>query len=420
MSGSLKSRSGIAESGKAVAATEGQLAPNLPPVPQPDFIVQIRKLLDLPPCMNDGVNKMIVQSLTASFQAEFPGAYVDWACAGGPDPANESAAFGVWLSPPTPFDTTAAQDLLGNSSIGRAQNETIAFYINTTLFEAAAATNFPSDPDSHTHLHKPLHLQYNSPNTIVTIVNGVDTEPVPDASFTLKITERFSGGPELGVPPQPSLDVDSSWVYDLEAFLVAIGWVVGGPWTVPLTIAGWMQAYKVNTASPPSVQGVGSAVARAVMPPSIAIPGGLKILIEYVLREQHNNGVAVDSTGMYTGGLLQPPVPRTPSVSLSGEETITVPIAGDDVQDTITASTQDMRGNLTFAWTMNGGPVQSTDPSITLSFSPGSGPFGTQDIAVKVTDEDGLSAVGTTQVFVEQKQRSPSTGDPNSPKLHPA
>ena len=106
------------------------------PPPPPDLIVQIRDSGDPgPPCLTDMLRAVVQESIQSSFATLFSGVYVDNACVGGPEPANEAAAFGVWLT--TPSNLSAAHQLL-DMSIGRAPNETIALYISATLFDAVA------------------------------------------------------------------------------------------------------------------------------------------------------------------------------------------------------------------------------------------------------------------------------------------
>jgi hypothetical protein len=408
----------VDESGGRLATTPVQVAPDQPVGSGPDLVVQMR-VSDSNPCL-EGLRGAIAALIAGTFTTEFPNAFVDNGCAGGPDPANEAAAFGVWLTEPA--DKAAAHTALEGMSIGRAQRESIAFYINTTFFEAAAVNNFPKDPSGSIHLHKPLHLEYRSPDTIITRVSGVDSDPIPDADFTETITEQFTGGPchaPQWYTATPSLDVDNAWLYDVEAALLTLGCLITS-WAAPLAIAGWYQAGEVAGAGPQTTTGVGSAVASAVMPLSIAIPGGNKLPIEYVAREEHNGGVEVDGSGMYVGGFIEPAVPREPFVSLSGMTSVGLHVGGGDVDDTITTHTWDMRGNLTFAWTLNGHPFPSTEPSITLSFNPSVGPFGTQNVGVKVTDEDGLVAEGNMQVVAEQEQRQGVNQGSSDNPIHPA
>jgi hypothetical protein len=355
----------------------------------------------------------------------FPGVYVDSACAGSPNPENEAAAFGVWLqTPDNPSDAfKQARRAQLDADISRATSETIAFYINTTLFNAVGQQAVPKTVNGSTHLQTP-RLEFQTPDTIVTIIDGVDEDPTPDVSFTLTIDEKFLGGPRLSPPwylTTSSLDKDSTWV-DLLAFVLTIP-LAFTPLFAPISAAAWIQAGEVADAGPPSsLQGIGSGVASQLMPPNIPIPGGLKIPIEYSLRENHNVqngvGVEVDGDGMYVGGFLLPPVPREPSVALTGATAVTLHIGGGDVDDTVRAFTTDLRGNLTFAWTVNGRPFHSQDSSITLSFNPSVGPFGVQHVAVTVTDADGLTASATMQVTAS-KQQSHGVGGSGIPQ-HPA
>jgi hypothetical protein len=93
-------------------------------------------------------------------------------------------------------------------------------------------------------------------------------------------------------------------------------------------------------------------------------------------------------------------------------------MGGGDVEDTITAHTWDMRGNLTFAWTLNAHPYASDGASISLSFDPSVGPFGAQNVGVTVTDEDHLVAQASLQVKASLQQQ-PGGPDGKTSKQNP-
>jgi hypothetical protein len=410
--------------GEVLGATDPTVAPDEPLATAPDFIVQIRDNVNASPCLTDELRAVIQTALGTSFAAVFPRAYVDNACIGGPDPGQEAAAFGVWLTTPdNPSDVfKQARRAALDTDIGRVASESIAFFISTTLFEAAAAQSFPPDPPGGSiHLHPPLKLVFRSPDTIVTSLTGVDEDPTPDVSFIVTITETFLAGPRPSTPwftSTPNLDTDATWVAVL-AWVLTIP-LAFSPWFLPLAFAGWYQVYEVESASSPSAQGVGSAVASLLMPLAIAIPGGKKIPIAYSLRESHHGGVIVEEGGMYVGGNLLQAVPREPSVTLSGASKVSVHIGGGDFYDKIEARPIDLRGTLRYDWTLNGQPYAATDPSITLSFNPSIGPFGTQTVAVTVTDEDGLTVSATMQVTASlQESHQVGRGDSRNP-IQPA
>jgi hypothetical protein len=388
------------------------VVPDDPPPGDPDFVVQIRDISGDSPCLDDGVRATVLDAITTSFGATFGAVDVDSVCAGGPDPANESAAFGVWLqSPQRPSDTLrqARRDVLAAKDIGRAANETIAFFLAPTLFAAAAAAEFPADPDSSTHLHRPMRLELRAPDTIITRIDGTDTDAFPDADFTVTIVDRFNGGPRDGPPAwfeeTQSTDVDTldTIVADIEAVLTTLA-AFSHPWAVPLAAGAWYQAIEVNTAGSKPAHGVGLQLAAAAMPLTIAIPGGLKIPIQYVLREGHHDGVQVDASGMYVGGFMLAPVPRQPAVTLGGDRTVVIRPIDGVVDDVIEAFTTDMRRALRFAWTVNGRPFQADGPSLTLTFGKSTGPFTPQAVAVTVTDADGLTAQAAMIVTASLQQ----------------
>lgn len=388
------------------------VVPEDPPPGDPDFVVQIRDIRSDTPCLDDETRGTVLDAIKTSFDATFGDVYVDSICAGGPDPHNEAAAFGVWLvSPEQPSEAfrQARRDVLAVKDIGRAANETIAFYLGETLFTAAAVARFPADPDSSTHLHRPMRLELRAPDTIVTRIDGTNTDATPDVDFTLTIVDRFSGGPRdapsAWFAETQSTDVDTfdSIVADLEAVLSTIV-AFSHPWAVPLAAGAWYQAVEVNTAGSKPEQGVGVGVAAAAMPLTIAVPDGLKIPVQYSLRQGHHDGVQVDASGMYVGGFLLPPVPRQPSVTLLGDSKVVIRPIDGEVDDVIQALTTDLRGTLRFAWTVNGRPFHTDGPSLTLTFGKSTGPFTPQSVAVTVTDADGLTAQAAIVVTASLQQ----------------
>jgi hypothetical protein len=196
--------------------------------------------------------------------------------------------------------------------------------------------------------------------------------------------DRLGGGPRDAPPAwfveTQSTDVDTfdAIVADLEAVLSTIASFTE-PMVGPLAIGAWYQAHKVDTAISQPTQGVGVALAAAAMPLSIAIPGGSKIPVQYSLRPDHHDGVQVDATGMYVGGLLLAPVPPT--------------AGGHGGRRHEGAHPADRR------------PGRHDDgPSLTLTFGKSTGPFTPQSVAVTVTDADGLTAHASTVVTASLQQ----------------
>jgi hypothetical protein len=140
------------------------------------------------------------------------------------------------------------------------------------------------------------------------------------------------------------------------------------------------------------------------MPLTIAVPGGLKIPVQYSLRPDHNDGVEVDASGMYAGGFLLAPVPRQPAVTLLGQTNVVIRPIDGEVDDVIEAITTDMRGALHFSWSLNGRPHDTVGPTLTLTFGRSTGPFTPQTVAITVTDADGLTAQAAIVVTASLQQ----------------
>lgn len=414
---------------RELTAAEQNLANCLKRALVPDFLVQAQDPRpNVSPCLTPELRATIQDIITAQFQALFPGAYVDNDCVG--DSPNQVAAFGVWITPASPLTDSVKQQYHAElaTNIGRTTQESIAFYLNATLFEAVlplVETTVKQALPRSIQLTAPMALSFQAPDTMVTTIRGVDTEATPDVSFTLTITEKFLGGPGIPNWDATTSHLDKDELGVILADVVSAALAVGGAFlslgtlgvTIPLYALATFQAWEVLSAFAPAPQSVGGAIAQLIMPPSIPIPGGLKIPIVYSLRTSHNAGVEIDDTGMYVGGILLQPVPRTPAVTLAGATTVNLHTGGLAQSDTISiTSAVDFRGALAYAWTVNG-KAKAGGTSLRLSFNPSTGPFGTQTVTVKVTDEDGLSASASLEITVSLTQ-PPSRGSDNP--MHPA
>ena len=192
--------------------------------------------------------------------------------------------------------------------IGRQFGETIAFAFSPEfLYRQAHAQvgryNGDGDPDPGGPVHvQDAWVELSPPDTVVTKASGYDERPIPDADFTLTLTEPLTrgGDGQFNVQTKRSIDVDTTW-QDILGLALSFS---GPPWSD----LGLAQSWLLHTASAPDKTGVGAGVVAAFLSPSFPIPGGKKLQIFYTRAE-------VSADGMRVGGVIAGEAPRTPSVS---------------------------------------------------------------------------------------------------------
>ena len=222
------------------------------------------------------------------------------------------------------------------------------------------------------------------PDTVITKASGYDERPVPDAGFTLTLTEPLTrgGDGQFNVQTKRSIDVDTTW-QDILDFALSFS---GPPWSD----LGLAQSWLLHTASAPDKTGVGAGVVAAFLSPSFPVPGGKKLQIFYTRAE-------VTPDGMHVGGVIAGEVARIPAVAASilggaaaeieFSRTQTVAARGFGLTEV-----RDMRPPLSMRWVADGQPA-SDQPTVTVQFSaPAPGTATVETVSVTVTDADGLSA----------------------------
>jgi hypothetical protein len=363
------------------------------PVPSICVQVQAPSFVDppQPPCLDDATRAQVLDAIKSLIGGRWPGAFVTSECVAD-QAAGDAAAFGVWPAGPQNPTPDQRDELLGylRGPIGRQFGETIAFAFSPEfLYRQAHAQVGVYTGDGDPDPNGPVHIQdawveLSAPDTVITKASGYDERPVPDADFTLTLTEPLTrgGDGQFNVPTKRSIDVDTTW-QDILDFALSFS---GPPWSD----LGLAQSWLLHTASAPDKTGVGAGVVAAFLGPSVPIPGGKKLQIFYTRAEATPDGMRV-------GGVITGESARSPTVSASVlgggpaeiefSRTQTVAVRSFGLTDL-----QDMRPPLSVHWAVDGWPA-SDQPTATVEFSaPAPGTATVETVSVTVTDADGLTA----------------------------
>ena len=282
--------------------------PEAPPaMSAPDIAMQFVPCLEsipVPPGLD--LKSQVIDAIIASSP---PGSDVRYLCADG------SGRIGIWTQGAGTTDVEAARDaVLQVTNI--LENGIFAIWINASFVRSGAAAAFANQPkrlneDGSPNDGGPIHLtgmnlDFVAPNQILTTVNGYDSTPWPDVSFTFTNTDTMSvSGGQLQVNSTTNLDVDQSWIDVLLGISAILATFVNPAFYV--AALGFFGEGAIIVASDPGNLSLGdtpgSAAAQNV-PAEIMIPEGQKLVFVY-------NGVAVDVGGMTAFGDVMV-VPRTP------------------------------------------------------------------------------------------------------------
>lgn len=150
--------------------------------------------------------------------SRYPHAFLTSLCV--PDQAaGDARAFGLWPTGPQSPTPDQLDELLGylREPIGRQFGETIAFAFSADFLTRQARTQIGRyDGQGNADPNGPVHVtdawvELQAPDTVITKATGYDERPVPDADFTVTLTEplTLSLG-QFAVETKLSLDVDSA------------------------------------------------------------------------------------------------------------------------------------------------------------------------------------------------------------------
>ena len=375
--------------------------PPPPPISTPDLAIQL--LI----CLDPDVNDRLISAVRGAIDAN---ADVRSACING------TQRVGVWLRPVVNNrDNDARQAGLAQLNI-LAPNETMAFFINSSLIRrqafdawnaAAKRLNGSGDPDPNGPVHlTSFSVSFESPNRIVTRIDGFDERPWPDVDFRLTTTDTLvATGDGLICERQRDLDVDTGWL----TFLTVLFTLT----LPPLGIVFLVQRIIVGSKDAPDTDsGVGDNV-LAMIPKEILIPGGQKVVALYQRLE-------VSGGGVFAGGVVDI-LPRRPEVSIHGPHQISVSEGSQSVSRTYTLRTVDLRppfedaGVVKFLakvvgtggtggplgirprieWSGSGTPLRPKAESTVFQFDVDglqAGDIAPHRVSVTVVDSDGLTA----------------------------
>ncbi len=376
----------------------GHHPPAPPAISTPDIGLQFS------PCLPDTLRDTLISSLKAAFAPLAPNADLHFICQDGKE------LIGIWFFPPQDStDTQARERSLPGLDLLQDQ-ETIGFFFNAALIQGSAqdgwnnspkrlnASNASPDPNGSIHLTG-FSVSFESPDRIVTRIDGFDDRPWPNVDFHLTLTDTLSvsAGWLLSTTAPPNLVTDASW-FDFVSALFLAGSLFYSLLFIPAYLLIEHDALGILTggqATPGSTGGgIGLATAQFINSfREISVPGGFKIDTDY-------DRVNVAPGGIFTGGtwvLMQ----RNPTVTIRSLDLAAVNSGDDSATFTFTFDTTDMRGlptQLTINWSTADADVMILDPAapttqIQFSIS-GAKPRQvlSRNVSVDVRDLDNLKA----------------------------
>lgn len=399
---------------------DNDLPPSPPPVSTPDLALQVS--FCLPPELNDGI-------VSAVRQAIDPNADVRTACING------TQRIGIWLRPfVTDQDNQARNRGLERLNI-ISTDETLAFFLNSTLIRRQALDGWNAAPkrlngDGDPDPNGPVHLTgfsvgFESPNRVVTRVDGFDERPWPDVDFRLTTTDTLSLSgeevPQVLCNSQRNLDVDTSWLNFLTGlFLIVLP---------PLGVVFLVERIIIASKDAPDINAGAGCGAAAMIPQEILIPDGLKVVAFYSRLE-------VSISGIFAGGSFET-ISRSPEVTIFGASQISVKEGTASLTRSYSLRTEDLRPpfhevfspNLAaritgpvalrprIAWSGEGVALNPSGETTGFRFNLAGAQAGqviTRRVAVLVVDVDGLS--GSAELIV-RIHVTPADADDDFPPI---
>jgi hypothetical protein len=352
-----------------------------PPVSAPDLAIQF------PFCLKtlEGLGVKESDIVAALRQALGSRADVRTAC------VNETTQpIGIWLRPfVNEVDNQARDRGLRRLNIIR-RNENMALFINASMIRRQALEVWDAQPkrlngdglpDKNGSVHlTSFSLSFESPNRIVTRIDGFDERPWPDASFRLTVTDTLSADGELvHCDTETDLDVDTGWISFLAGFFGLVLPVVGVIFITQLII--------ISTIDDPEAQTSVGGSAAALLPREILIPSGRKLLFSYTR-------IQVSEGGIFAGGIVNP-ILRTPEVSINGITRLSATVGTPSLIASYTVNTEDLRAPLRFDWSGEAVIFASHEKTARFQFNLTGTRVGDvlkRRVAVRVTDADNLTA----------------------------
>ncbi len=377
--------------------------PPPPPVSVPDVAIQL--LI----CLSEDKRSRLLAAIRDTFG---PNADIRTTCSR----ANER--IGIWFEPLSPRADSESRD----RGLERLQLlrpvELFAIAINSGSIRSAALnfwnTQVPKEfnADLQADSDGPIHLtgfsvSFESPNRVITRIDGFDERPWPDVDFSFVITDRLSIlGDQIHCDSSSDLQADTGFLNFLTGILAGITTVVfglaGALGFLPAlpTLFFLTEAIVAGTYEPSGGLGGNFAIgcsAALLFPRKILVSGGRKFIFFY-------SRVEVNPGGIYAGGYFSERL-RDPSVSIAGPTRVEALPRARSVARRYPIVTEEMVPPLQVNWSAEGRVVSPTAQSSTIVFDI---PTGAEDgtvlqkrIAVRVTDTDRIAVGKNLLVTIE-------------------
>lgn len=374
----------------------------LPAVSAPDFAVQTSPCLET---FGKDVPGKVIEALQEEFGAD---ADIRIIC------LNDRSNIGIWTTRSMSTSQAEARDRgLKNVSI-LEPGETFAIWINGSFIKTSGTKAWNSAPkrlnhdgnaddDGSVHLTS-FKIEFASPNKVKTIVSGYDTAPWPDVDFTMTITDTFSiDNGIVRVSSDSDLDTDVPfWADVFTGMLTFLGFVLSPLFFIP---AGLLIAQRVIivVADPPDSNSGAGGIAASRIPREIYIENGDKVVCIYSRINVDRGGIIAAGSGILTD--------REPTCRISGPTQIVGLSSSESATRTFFAFHDDLRGDLQFSWTGDGGVASTNKNRVDFRFDLSdmeAGDAAQKQIKVHITDEDGLTAEDTMTVTVFKGSPDPS------------
>lgn len=399
-----------------------------------DIAIQVRNP-EAPYCLDDDERDQFINGVRSAVAPSYPNAHVEALCRHFPGGKKDATSIGVWLfGVPTQHDEILKAlhnlDFIGSDEMFAFMFPSGAVRIQAQeQFDATAPNIYSSggelDANGPIHLTG-INIEF-APETssVTTVITGFDTTPWPDVTFTITLTDSLSVVEDaISDVSSSDLDVDESWLADVEVFVTAL---LGSVWP-PLAVASFLvftaEEVEIARSGPPSnLSGVGYAVA-AGLPSVLPVPGGDDLCFDYTRCE-------VAAGGLVAGGVLykqkrSPKVVIAPAPTalpqFSGYPPLNVAIAqGGFATVALQAVAYDMLTPVSYQWSSDGhldhvgtGAHDTSTATVTFSASASAGELLTGSVTVEATDADGMTASATLPIALHVISTSPPT-DGTSP-----
>lgn len=372
----------------------------------PAIGVQLNLSVNSQPCPPQSTIDQMLQGIRGAFGPVLPNADIRVKCANG------LLTIGVW--PPIVAgdncDEQARERGFDRIDLIDPSFGNLGLFINSAFISQQAAKAFAAAPkqlatNGAPSASGPIHLTgisvtFQAPDTVNTLVTGFDDRPWPDVDFTLTMTDRLQAN--LQAVSTSDVATDDSWKAVLGAILLG-GASYFLPLLLPVTL--FVLANDLDAAVGQSGGSGGGnassgagARALALVPVDVPLKGGSKLAATYGRAPVVNGG------GIYFNGAAFPAT-RTPSISITGPASLTLPANLASVSGAFAIHAIDTFGTLTIAWS-GGTGVTVASPSAAqtrATFARGKHTAGTSftaSVRVTVSDQDGFSKSAAMSVTI--------------------